>query len=101
MEPKVRKTVLGPQIQADFDRREICTKWGRTISSAAVFIFSFSHHSVCFVGNPIPARRSENKKENAPAAEPPERFETYFAALADFRAQEAAVIFDSHSAAAE
>src|SRR5438477_1858028 len=40
-------------------------------------------------------------KENAPAAEPPERSKFILPRLADLRAQEAAVIFDSHSTAAE
>jgi len=64
-----------------------------------IYLFFFASFRV-FRGQSNPRETLWNKK-NAPAAEPPERFEAYFAALADFRAQEAAVIFDSHSAAAE
>jgi hypothetical protein len=42
---------------------------------------------------------AENK--NAPAAKLPERFEIYWPSLADLRAQESAVIFYAHLAAAE
>jgi hypothetical protein len=41
------------------------------------------------------------KKKNAPAAEPPERFEFIWPRLADLCTQETAVVFYSHSAAAE
>src|SRR5438067_13350068 len=41
------------------------------------------------------------QKENAPAAEPPERLKITFSNLADLSAQKPAVIFNSHSAAAE
>jgi hypothetical protein len=41
------------------------------------------------------------QKENAPAAEPPERLKIISPTLADLGAQEPAVIFDSHLTAAE
>ena len=41
------------------------------------------------------------QKENAPAAQLPERSKITFPKLADFRAQKSAVIFDSHLTAAE
>jgi hypothetical protein len=44
---------------------------------------------------------AELEKENAPAAEPPERLKITFPNLADLGAQKPAVIFDSYLAAAE
>ena len=41
------------------------------------------------------------QKENAPAAEPPERLKIAFPNLADLRAQKSAVIFDLHLTAAK